>query len=263
MVPVSEQALKQSMELNGVAVERNAMAFDIGRLMAAAPETLAVHLDAPARKAETLEALIARRAEFLTSYQDSRYAEAYQREIGAIRESLPDDLAEQAARSLFKLMAYKDEYEVARLMTSDSFTEELDAHFEPGYRLRYHMAPPLFSRARDSRGRPLKRAFGGWMTPVLRLLAAAKPVRGTIFDPFRWSHDRRLDRELLSWFLSVLAQARRDYDAKDHAVWMQALGAPMDIRGYGPVRDQAATEVRGRVSDLMQSLRPKPEHRAT
>jgi indolepyruvate ferredoxin oxidoreductase len=101
------------------------------------------------------------------------------------------------------------------------------------------------------------------MTPVLRLLAAAKPVRGTIFDPFRWSHDRRLDRELLSWFLSVLAQARRDYDAKDHAVWMQALGAPMDIRGYGPVRDQAATEVRGRVSDLMQSLRPKPEHRAT
>ncbi|MEX0340626.1 MAG: indolepyruvate ferredoxin oxidoreductase family protein, partial [Arenibacterium sp.] len=251
LVPVGADALKQAMELNGVAVERNVLAFDLGRLMAGAPDVLRAFVEEPAVPIQSVQDEIDRRSEFLRGYQDADYAQRFVADIDALRAVLPDDLLGAAAKSLFKLMAYKDEYEVARLMTGAAFAEELDAHFEPGFRVRYHMAPPLISRARDGRGRPKKRSFGAWMTPVLRGLSRMKSLRGSAFDPFRWSHDRKLDHDLLDWYRNLLSQAKERYRADQKDIWSEVLSAPMDIRGYGPVRDKAAAEVKTKVAGLL------------
>ncbi|MEX0280821.1 MAG: indolepyruvate ferredoxin oxidoreductase family protein [Arenibacterium sp.] len=251
MIPVGSHALKQAMELNGVAVDRNMLAFDLGRLIAGAPEAIAEFFDESKEPEPDLEEQINQRADFLTGYQNTEYAEHFRADIDTLRGALPNDLIGAAAKSLFKLMAYKDEYEVARLMTGATFGEELNAHFEPGYRLRYHMAPPLLSRATDARGRPRKRSFGGWMTPVLRGLARMKVLRGSVFDPFRWSKDRKLDKAMLTWYRGILKRAAQTYRSEHHARWAQILSAPMDIRGYGPVRETAASEVQAQVDKLI------------
>ena len=149
-----------------------------------------------------------------------------------------------AAGGLFKLMAYKDEFEVARLLTDRTFTQRLQAQFEGKYSLRYHLAPPLLSRGRDAQGRVRKRAYGPWMGWVMGRLAHLKWLRGTPFNPFGYHAEARLHRELLAWYETGLkraaelcAQGRAD-DA------LTFLGTPDDIRGYGPIRARAARQVR-------------------
>ncbi|WP_319826010.1 indolepyruvate ferredoxin oxidoreductase family protein [Thalassovita sp.] len=253
MVPVSESALKQAILLNGVAVEKNAMAFDLGRVLATNPEALASHLTDTAEPApQTLDQLIAHRAAFLTDYQDAAYARRYTDRIARFRAALPADAGDApvmaAARSLFRLMAYKDEYEVARLMTDPAFAQQIARNFEGDYRLSYHMAPPLLTFETDTRGRPVKRRFGAWMGGAMRQLARFKRLRGTALDPFARTVDRKLDRELLNWFETVLTHVETRYDA-DQA--LAVLQAPQDIRGYGPVRHQAAHQVRAKVAALI------------
>ena len=256
LVPVSETALKQAIRLNGVAVDKNAMAFDIGRVLAARPQALADHLapDAPAE--ETLEQLIARRADFLAGYQDRAYARRYEDRVNAFRAALPDGAGDApvaaAAKSLFKLMAYKDEYEVARLFTRTGFEDELAQVFEGDYRVKYHLAPPVLPAGRDARGRPKKRAFGPWLRPVLSGLARLKGLRGSVVDPFAYTADRKLDRQLLDWYEGVLAHVERSFDADDPAPAMALLEAPMEIRGYGPVRHEAAEKVLSETADRMR-----------
>ncbi len=247
LVPVSEMALKQAIILNGVATEKNAMAFDLGRVMVATPDALASHLKAEDGDEETLDQMIARRADFLADYQDRAYARRYQERIEAFRAALPDDAGDApvaaAAKSLFKLMAFKDEYEVARLFIETGFEDELAEVFEGDYRVHYHMAPPLLARGRDGRGRPKKRAFGPWMRPALAVLARLRRLRGTKADPFSYSADRKLDKQLLNWFEGVLEHVEQTFDTDDAARAMSLLEAPMEIRGYGPVRHEAAEKV--------------------
>ncbi len=241
LVPVSEVALKQAMVLNGVAVDKNKQAFDIGRVLAVTPDALGVIEEDQAE--ETLEQLIDRRAAFLTDYQNDKYAKRYRDRLARLARDVPPELVAVAARSLFKLMAYKDEYEVARLMTQTGFAAKLAEEFEGDYKVNYHLAPPLLPLGKDARGRPNKRAFGQWMTPVLRGMAHFKGLRGTPFDPFGRTHDRKLDRALLHWFDEVMdrvADRCSDGTREDCA---KLLALPMDVRGYGPVREKAAADV--------------------
>ncbi|ETX30078.1 indolepyruvate ferredoxin oxidoreductase family protein [Roseivivax isoporae] len=254
LVPVSEVALKQAILLNGVAVEKNGRAFDLGRVMAAAPERLAPP-EAAADRDETLDEIIARRSAFLTDYQDAAYARRFETRIARFRAAVADDeLVRDAARSLFRLMAVKDEYEVARLMTGPAFADPLAARFEGTPRLSYHMAPPLLPLGRDARGRPRKIRLGPWLTPVLRGLARARRLRGTAFDPFRLHADRRLDRALLGWFEDVLDRVETGVTPETREACAALVAAPRDIRGYGPVREKAAREVRAAMAPHLEAL---------
>ncbi|MHA6345228.1 indolepyruvate ferredoxin oxidoreductase family protein [Roseivivax sp. CAU 1761] len=253
LVPVSETALRQAILLNGVAVERNNRAFDLGRVMTARPEALAPWLAEAAPDEETPEALIARRADFLAGYQDAAYAERYRDRLGAFRAALPeapDAVVAAAARSLFKLMAYKDEYEVARLFTETGFEDELADRFSGPFRVQYHMAPPILPLGRDARGRPRKIRLGPWLTPALRLLARGRRIRNRWYDPFARSADRRLDRALLTWFEEVLTHVEQSFDPADPEPARALLALPMEIRGYGPVREAAAEQVRAQADAM-------------
>ncbi len=254
LVPVSEAALKQAILLNGVAVEKNAMAFDLGRIMAASPAMLTPYLNEVPDAPETVDDLIAARAAFLSDYQDSAYAQQFKDRIARFRTQRPEEeLVIAAAKSLFKLMAYKDEYEVARLFTETGFDAELANVFEGDFKVKYHLAPPLLSWRRDARGRPVKQAFGPWLRPAFRLLARMKGLRGRALDPFAYSADRRLDRTLLDWFERVLAHVEQGCDAEEA---LRLLSAPMEIRGYGPVREQAVEDVMTTMPDGLRLAVP-------
>ncbi|MEX0303978.1 MAG: indolepyruvate ferredoxin oxidoreductase family protein, partial [Leisingera sp.] len=258
LVPVSAGALDQAIELNGVAIEKNRLAFAIGRAMAADPQLVASHYEEEPEKAETLDALIERRATFLTGYQNMAYAGRYTTALKRFREQLPEEAREElttaAARSLFKLMAYKDEFEVARLLTSEAFQHQLAEDFEGGFSVKYHLAPPLLNWKQDSRGRPAKRAFGAWLRPALNLLAKGKRLRGSVLNPFGYHEEARLHRNLLNWFEDLLKTLADSYSADTHDACLKVLKAPMEIRGYGPVRLEAARKARKEAEEALRGL---------
>jgi indolepyruvate ferredoxin oxidoreductase len=256
LVPISLQALLRAIELNGVAVERNKQAFAWGRIAAADPGFLPKTEDAP--KAETIDQLIARRAEFLIAYQNDAYAARYRSIIGKVRRTEAplgsEALTEAIARALFKLMAYKDEYEVARLHMQSGFLDELKREFEDGFGIQYHLAPPFLPSQRDARGRPRKRAFGQWIQMPLAMLARLKGLRGTAFDPFGYTTERRTERELITWYEGLIDRMLGQLDAAHLPELVAIAKAPMDIRGYGPVKDTAIAKVKPEVERLLTNL---------
>ncbi len=256
LVPVSLGALLRAIELNGVAVARNKQAFAWGRIAAADPALLPGADDAPAP--ETLDQVIARRVEFLTAYQNEAYAARYRATIARVRRaeaSLNSEaLTEAVARTLFKLMAYKDEYEVARLHMRSGFLDELKREFEDGFSVHYHLAPPFLPSRRDARGRPRKRAFGSWIQMPLAVLARLKPLRGTPFDPFGYNAERRAERALIVWYEGVIARLLDLLDAERLPDLVAIAQAPMEIRGYGPVKDEAIARVQPHAEKLLAEL---------
>jgi indolepyruvate ferredoxin oxidoreductase len=256
LIPVSLQALLRAIELNGVTVERNKQAFAWGRIAAADPDLLPKADDAP--KAETLDQLIARRADFLTAYQNAAYAARYRTIVARVRNAEAnldsDAMTEAVARALFKLMAYKDEYEVARLHMQSGFLDELKREFEDGFSVQYHLAPPFLPSERDARGRPRKRAFGQWIQMPLAMLARLKLLRGTPLDPFGYTAERRTERELISWYEGVIERMLRELDAARLPDFIAIAKAPMDIRGYGPVKDAAVAKVKPEVERLLADV---------
>ncbi|WP_122073142.1 indolepyruvate ferredoxin oxidoreductase family protein [Pseudophaeobacter sp. EL27] len=258
LVPVSGAALDQAIELNGVAIDKNRLAFTIGRAMATDPELVSQFYAETPETEETLEQIIERRAVFLAGYQDAAYAQRYTETLGAFRSLLPDDakeeLTEAAARSLFKLMAYKDEFEVARLMTGEGFKDQIAQEFEGDYSVNYHMAPPLLSRKKDARGRPLKKSFGPWLRPALSLLTRAKFLRSSRFNPFGYHEEARLHRSLLAWYEAAMRSVTAQYNSEKHRDCLSILQSPMEIRGYGPVRLEAAHKNRASAERLLKKL---------
>jgi indolepyruvate ferredoxin oxidoreductase len=262
MVPVSGMALRQAITLNGVAIEKNARAFDLGRVLAHDPEALQNQIAPPATPpvltwAERRD----RNHAYLSQYHSADYADRYVTTLRGFETGLAaqavesvDALMDQAVRSLFKLMAIKDEYEVARLHRSPDFQAQLDAEFEPGFKINYHLAPPLIARSVDARGRPRKRVFGPWLSPVLSGLARVRRLRGTWADPFRFIQERRDEKALITWFEDLLAALppRITDTTKDEA--LAILAAPLEIRGYGPVKDAAARAARDQVARRMTAL---------
>ncbi|MDA5095345.1 indolepyruvate ferredoxin oxidoreductase family protein [Aliiroseovarius sp. KMU-50] len=256
LVPVSEAALKQAIELNGVALQNNNKAFDLGRIMAEVPDALAEPAPSPAPK--TADDIIQHRAAELTAYQDADYALRFRDTLRHFQDRMPehirDDFTSLAAKSLFKLMAYKDEYEVARLHLDPEFLGGLENEFEPGFTINYHLAPPGFAGETDSRGRPGKIQFGPWMARAFTILAHFKFLRSRTINPFGLSQERRQERQLITWFEIILTTLPSPKSEHEIEIAKAILSAPMNIRGFGPVKEEAVNAVLPKVEKAMREL---------
>ncbi|MGO4526067.1 indolepyruvate ferredoxin oxidoreductase family protein [Microvirga sp. 2MCAF35] len=267
-VPLSGAAIEKAIELNGEAVKMNLAAFTWGRRAAAEPELIAAmmsELKAPteSRKiSETLDEVIERRVAFLSEYQSRRYARRYRTLIERVRtaedKAVPGStaLTDAVTRSLFKLMAYKDEYEVARLYTNGHFEKQVASAFE-GENLRYefHLAPPLLARKDPVTGLPKKMSFGPWMMKAFRVLAGLKPLRGTPLDVFGYTHERRTERQLIREFEGVIEEIVAKLNAGNHAAAVGLAGIPQKIRGFGHVKERNLKAAKTEEADLLAKFR--------
>ncbi len=246
-IPVSAAAIERAIELNGVAVAMNLGAFAWGRRAAVDPAALAVPTaEAPAE--DDLESAIARRAAFLADYQDAAWAARYRdlvaraRAVEAARLPGVERFAGAVARGAFKLMACKDEYEVARLHSDRRFIESIRARFDGDYRLRFHLAPPLLAKRDPNTGRLLKRTYGSWLLPVFRVLAALRGLRGTPFDLFGYTRERRAERKAIADYEALVEELTAGLTPDNHALACDLAELPERIRGYGHVKERAAVE---------------------
>ncbi len=263
LLPVSLDAMLRAIELNGVAVAFNKQAFALGRLYAHQPEVIQAQRDSGSVATEpSLDDTIEHRTGLLTDYQSAAYAQRYRDTIARLRQAEADSgsvaLTVAAAHNLAKLMAYKDEYEVARLHSSAKFKAQLEQQFEPGFQLKFHMAPPLLSRIDKQSGRPKKMEFGGWMMSVFKGLASLKGLRGTALDPFGYTEERRHERGLIKSYLADVEQAIAWLNAHPGQQPPQALVAllnlPDGIRGYGPVKASAMADASQQRDALLAQL---------
>ncbi len=262
-VPLTHASLMRAMELNGVQVENNKAAFEWGRRCAhdlAAVQALfqAAQVIQLVRK-PALADMLAQRVEFLTGYQNAAYAAQYQafvHKVQAAEAQLGSStrLAEAVARYLFKLMAYKDEYEVARLHTDKAFTDKIAAQFEGDYKLVHHLAPPLMAQ-RNSKGELVKRPFGPWMRSAFGLLARMKGLRGTAFDIFGKTEERRTERALIQQYRACVEELLQGLTPERLALAVQIASIPEDIRGYGHVKERHLQAARARWDALMAQWR--------
>ena len=267
LVPVSLAALERAIALNGVAVESNLRALGWGRRAAVEPAAVegaaaeAAPGVLPEAPAASFDDILARRAAYLTAYQDRAYAERYLGLVNRIaaleRDRVPggSSLGEAVARYYFKLLAYKDEYEVARLHTGAAFRDKLQATFAGRYKLRYHLAPPIFERRDPDTGLPQKREFGPWVLIVLRILARLKGLRGTPFDVFGKSAERKLERQLIDDYESTLAEVAERLDPGNHALAVEIASIPERIRGFGHVKARHLEAARAREAELLAAFR--------
>ncbi len=253
LVPLTSEAIERAIELNGVAVDFNKRAFLWGRRAAHdldAVERIAFPRPEKEQIPQDLETLIAHRKKFLTDYQDAAYAERYERLVRRVakiekeKTSGSRGLAEAVARSYAKLLAYKDEYEVARLYAETGFIEQLKDQFEGEFRLQFHLAPPLLARNDPVTGRPKKRAYGAWMLQVFRLLARFRRLRGSLLDLFRWSPDRRLERRLIREYENSVEEILARLESANHGTSVTLAAMPERIRGYGFVKEKSLDKAR-------------------
>ena len=249
-IPVSAESLERAIELNAVAVEANKRAFAWGRRAQVDPEAVAraampgqpVVVKLP----QSLDGLIRHRTQALTDYQNAAYAEQYTRFVDQVRTreaaaGLGDKLTHSVAVNLHKLMAYKDEYEVARLYSDGRFRAQLAQAFEGDVKLSFHLAPPLFSK-RDGQGRLIKTRFGSWMEPAFGFLARLKWLRGSALDVFGRTDERRTERKLIVAYRRSIEAALSGLGAQNHADVLALAAIPEQIRGFGHVKQRHLAE---------------------
>ncbi len=257
MVPVSLEALEQAIELNAVQVEMNLKALAWGRRAAhdpAAVERLAGGGRVVEIGSQGIDSLVARRADYLTAYQNRDYAARYRRLVERVRAAEAPfgstRLADAVANGYFKLLAYKDEYEVARLYAEPRFLASVRERFEGDFRLVFHLAPAFLARPDPSTGVPVKRAYGAWMMGALRVLARLKFLRGTRFDPFGASVERRTERDLIRDYEADLERILGELTAERLATAVEIARLPEHVRGFGHVKLAAVKAARGRREEL-------------
>ena len=263
-VPIGHAALLRAIELNGVQPDNNKAAFEWGRRCAHDLASVQALLQSAQviqfLKKPGLAEMLATRGEFLRAFQDQAYAASYQAFVDKVREAesraLPGStkLSEAVARYLFKLMAYKDEYEVARLHTDPAFAAKIAAQFEGGYKLSYHLAPPLLAK-RDAQGHLIKQPFGPWMFTAFRLLAKLKGLRGTALDIFGRTAERRGERALIAEYRGCIEELLSTLDAARLAQAVEIARIPEEIRGYGHVKEKHLAAARGKWQALMAAWR--------
>jgi indolepyruvate ferredoxin oxidoreductase len=265
LVPLSLEALMRAIELNGVAVDTSKRTFAWGRLaahnlnavQAAAKPTLRVEKPA----ARTLSEIVAKRVELLTAYQDKAYAERYRAFVDRVasiekeRARGRSGLAEAVAKSLYKLMAYKDEYEVARLYTDGEFLKKLGAQFEGDYRLSFHLAPPLFADRDPDTGQLKKREYGPWILSAFRVLASLKRLRGTMFDVFGHTEERKMERRLIAEYEATIDSLLATLDQNNHALAVQIASVPETMRGFGHIKEKNVVAAKAREASLLAAYR--------
>jgi len=249
LVPIAQDAILRAIELNGAAVPSNLRAFEIGRWAVLNPqEALAIQSPNVVELPKTLEEKIAFRADHLTAYQSARLARRYRKLLDTIDDPR---LKEAVAQGYHKVLSYKDEYEVARLLQDTE--QKARAEFDGDLKLTYNLAPPILS-GKGADGRPQKRAFGGWMTRGFRILARMKPLRGTPFDPFGYSAERRMERGLIRQYerdIASLLAAGAD-GTGDAGIALAEL--PLQIRGFGPVKEANHASAMKRRGELLAAL---------
>ena len=242
-VPLGLEALMRAIELNDMAVEQNKVAFAWGRHCAAHADAVQALL-APAQvvqfhKPEGVDAVIAKRAAFLTDYQNEAYANSYLALVARVREvEMPlhkTTLTEAVARNLFKLMAYKDEYEVARLHTDVAFLQKINGMFEGDFTLNYHLAPPLIAKT-NAKGELQKQKFGPLMLSGFKLLKHFKWLRGTALDIFGYSQERRTERALIQRYRADVEALLAQLSTTNHALAVEIARIPEQIKGFGHVK---------------------------
>ncbi|MBI1250585.1 MAG: indolepyruvate ferredoxin oxidoreductase family protein [Alphaproteobacteria bacterium] len=247
LIPVSLGAVRDAITLNGAGVKDNLTAFDIGRVAALAPERLA-RISPPRVPAaqRSIDDLIAHRATLLATYQNAAYAQRYRDLVEHVRRKesaagLGDKLTRAAAVSFAKLMAYKDEYEVARLYTNGAWEQALKDTFGGDYKLHFHLAPPLLAR-RDAQGRLQKMRFGRWMLPAFRVLARLKALRGTAWDVFGKTEERRMERRLRDDYETNVRRLADEISPLTHDIAVRIADIPDQIRGFGHVKEKAVAD---------------------
>ena len=274
LLPVSPAALERAIVLNGVFVDGNTTIFRWGRLYAAQPRQVEDIAAAghQAGRAEAfshdLPSLIARRVEDLTAYQNARYAERFRKLVQRVQEAETTrargmtGLAEAVARNFYKLLAYKDEYEVARLYTDGEFLAKLRETFAGDTRLRFHLAPPLLARRDPTSGELQKREYGAWMLPVLKVLARLKFLRGSLLDPFGHTAERRMERRLIGEYERTVDTLLAGLDHDSHALALQIADLPQQMRGFGHIKEANVAQAKALEAQLLERYRAPREQRA-
>jgi len=261
-VPLSQAALMRAIELNGVQVDNNKAAFEWGRrcahdLGAVTALFKAAQVIQFARK-PSLDEIVAKRVEFLTAYQDAAYAADYKAYLDKVRSAeaplKSTRLAEAVARYLFKLMAYKDEYEVARLHTQTGFADKIASMFEGDYKVVHHLAPPLLAK-KNEHGELVKRPYGPWMRHAFKLLAKLKGLRGTPLDPFGHSAERKTERALIGEYRASIDEVLQGLAADKLSLAVEIARIPEEIRGYGHVKERHLAAARPKWQQLMAQWR--------
>ena len=281
LVPLAGESIEAAIRLNAVAVEANRQAFGWGRLAAHDPARVwktarplmvakaeGEGEDAEDGAPETLDAIVAHRAGFLREYQDEAWAEGYRRVVERVRaaeaERTPgrSGLAEAVARNLFRLMSYKDEYEVARLYTSGEFEAGLRRQFEGDFRLRFHLAPPLLARRDPETGELRKREYGGWMLGAFRVLARMRRLRGTRLDLFGRTAERRMERRLIEEYRETVGEVLDRLAPANHEAAVALASVPEGIKGFGHVKERNVEAARRRAARLEAEFRAAAGHPA-
>ncbi|WP_321874399.1 indolepyruvate ferredoxin oxidoreductase family protein [Burkholderia ubonensis] len=273
-LPLTLASLERAIELNAVQVDKNRAAFDWGRRAAHDLASVQQAATGGARAAQagatvialhtkkSVDALIAKRVEFLAAYQNAAYGARYAAFVERVRAAegaladgdAQEPLTEAVARNLFKLMAYKDEYEVARLQSDPAFLARLSAQFEGDWKLKFHLAPPLFAK-KDAHGHLLKKAYGPWMMPAFRMLAKLKFLRGTGLDPFGRTEERRTERALIGEYEALIGEVVGKLTAANRPLALELAALPDGIRGYGHVKENNLRAVRTKWNTLLAQWR--------
>jgi indolepyruvate ferredoxin oxidoreductase len=271
-LPLSAESIEKAIELNGEAVAMNLAAFQFGRRAAhdaASVEALvrpAPDASSDARRlSQSFDETVARRVKFLTDYQNEAYAARYRSLVDQVQAAEAakapgkTGLADAVARYLFKLMAYKDEYEVARLYADPSFLTQVKNEVAgENLTLKFHLAPPLLARKDSVTGLPKKMTLGPWMLPAFRLLAKLKFLRGTSFDVFGYSEERRTERKLIADYEALLAEIIAKLTPANHHIAVGLAVVPEKIRGFGHVKARHLVAAKADEAALLEQFRTSP-----
>ncbi len=261
LIPLGMDAIEQAVRLNDVSVEQNLLAIGLGRGMAN-EESFAENILRPARDAtqslsHNLDEVIERRVALLRAYQNSAYSDSYRSLVDRVRQA--DEatgngdhrLSEAVARNYAKLMAYKDEYEIARLYTNGDFARALKRQFSGRLKVKIHLSPPIISRLDPATGRPKKRAFGRWILGLFHILAATRWLRGTPFDPFGYSAERKAERQLIADYRARVDWLLKGLRAENYDLAVEIANVPDTIRGFGPVKMENIEKAKAHEADLV------------
>ena len=262
-IPLNLESIVRAIELNGVAVKMNLAAFSWGRQAALNLQEVE-HTASPAQpvllqRPSSLEDLLHIRNEFLTRYQNAAYAQRYQSFVKRVRNAenaagLGDKLTKEVAKYLFKLMSYKDEYEVARLFTAPEFQQSLNETFEGDFKIEFNLAPPLLSK-RDHEGKLIKRRFPGITMQAFKVLAKLRFLRGSVFDVFGNTAERRAERQLIREYEHTIEMLLTDLNAESHSIAVSIAKLPEQIRGYGHVKEASIAIARARQQELLDQIK--------
>ena len=261
-IPLAEASLLRAIELNGVGVESNKKSFlwgrraavDLKRVERIATPTQAIVVQMPV----SLDNVIKKRIETLTAYQDSAYAADYEQLVARVRaaeaaQGLGNKLSTAVAKYYFKLMAYKDEYEVARLYTDGKFVEQLEAQFEGKFSVKFHLAPPLLAK-KNAQGHLVKAEYGSWMWRAFTVLAKLKGLRGGAFDIFGYTQERRMERALITEYREMIDSLLPTLSADKHATAVALASLPEQVRGFGHVKEKNVAVFRAEKARLLANI---------